>query len=275
MMKMPAPSDNAVSGRPESEPTGGNATLPEPYLPALEPYLVYSRIEMLAILRGLSDAHVLATVYFGGTRDFLISRVLDVNSESGSVVFDVAPDERVTRQVLASAELTFVSFFNHVKVQFSVDRAELVQFEGGPALQVRMPRCVLRLQRRMAYRVKTPVANSPNVQLTTEVRPVAPPVSYRIADISATGFAFVFQAGQTQLEQGATIGPCRFELTSADAFDADIEVRRVTAFKDGFGRDMRRVGCRFLHIPGTAEMAIQCYVNRLTVSARKAGGDPR
>ncbi len=237
---------------------------------ALEPYLVYSRIEMLAILRGLSDAHVLATVYFGDGREFLISRILGVNAESDSIIFDVAPDDAITRRLLASSELTFVSFYNHVKVQFSVNQAELAQFEGGPALRVKAPRCVLRLQRREAYRVKTPVANSPSVLLTPAGEGTgSPPASYRIADISATGFAFVFQSGHLQLEQGATIGPCRFELTSADAFEADIEVRRVTTFKDGFGRDMHRAGCRFSQIPGTAEMAIQCYVNRLAVSARK------
>jgi c-di-GMP-binding flagellar brake protein YcgR len=186
----------------------------------------------------------------------------------------VAPNERTTDHLLASDELTFVSFFNHVKVQFSVNQAELTQFEAGAALRVRAPRCVLRLQRRMAYRVKTPVANSPSVTLAASGgASTLPAPVFRIADISATGFAFVFRSGQLKIESGETIGGCRVELTGAGVFDADIDVRRVTTFKDGFGRDMSRVGCRFAQLPGNAEMAIQCYVNRLTVAARKAGSD--
>jgi hypothetical protein len=57
-------------------------------------------------------------------------------------------------------------------------------------------------------------------------------------------------------------------LYDNESYGVDIEVRRVSVFKDGFGREMCRVGCRLLRISGSAEMAIQRYVNQLDVAGR-------
>jgi len=57
-----------------------------------------------------------------------------------------------------SQRIAFVAFLNQVKAQFVVPHAEPTTWEGLPAIRVRVPDSVLRLQRREYYRIQPPVA---------------------------------------------------------------------------------------------------------------------
>lgn len=129
-----------------------NCTLPELYVDELEPYQEYSRIEILANLRVLIDRHVLTTVYFDQGASFIITRILGFTADFEELIFDLSPDAKTNEKLQESSDLTMVAFFNHIKVQFTVNRAVLTQFENAPALRVGLPRSLLRLQRRTAFR---------------------------------------------------------------------------------------------------------------------------
>lgn len=244
-----------------------NSALPELILNDLEPYLVHSRIEILANLRMLIDEHVLVTVYFNQGASFIVTRLLGINPEFEELIFDLAPDSRTNDKLQASNDLTVVSFCNHIKVQFTVNRAELTMFLGAPAFRVRAPRSILRLQRRAAFRARTrePVPDlllSPTPDNMAETNPAR----VGIADVSVTGFAFVAPMDRPILTAGMQLQGCRLELNTKEAFDVDIEIRHASVFRDESGRDMCRVGCRLLKISGAAVMTIQRYVNRIDVA---------
>jgi len=239
----------------------------------LEPYLVRSRIDILSNLRVLVDQHVLATVYFDRGSDFIVTRFLGINPEFEELIFDLSPDARTNEKLQASDGLTVVAFLDLIKVQFAVNRAELTLFQGAPAFRIRTPQTLLRLQRRDAFRARTQITRSPHLQLaatgTDASRDEAPKV--RIADISATGFACMAPAGRPPLRAGQRIVNCLLELRDGESFVVDVEIRHVTSFKDGFGREMSRAGCRFLKISGPAEMAVQRYVNECEIAIRGFG----
>jgi len=242
----------------------GTSSLPEVFVEALEPYVVYSRIDILANLHLLIDRHVLTTVYFNNGENFTLTRFLGVNPEFEELIFDLALDRQTNEKLLASDGLTVVAFLDQIKVQFSVNRAELTQFQGSPSFRVRTPRSILRLQRRAAFRARTQIVHSPYVLLSSGPNAAR----LRIADISATGCAFVTQARQPTLAAGMCISGCQLELEVNASFDADIEIRHVSAFQDSFRREMYRAGCRLVNISGDAKLAIQRYVNKLAVGGR-------
>lgn len=247
-----------------------NIAKPETFGENLAPYLVFARTEILANLRLLVAQHSLVTIYFDHGANFIITRLLGVNPEFEELIFDLAPDARTNEKLLASTDLTVVSFFNHIKIQFSLHRAEMTQFEGAPAFRARAPQSLLRLQRRSAFRVRTPVANSPDVKLP----PIADKLGetstalVRIADISATGLAVVAPAGTPVLVAGMQLPDCELKLKAGETYFVDIEIRRAQTFRDGAGREMCRAGCLLVKVSGTAEMAIQRYVNQLEVTAK-------
>ncbi len=242
--------------------------LPEPLIGDLEPYLVHSHIDILANLRRLIDQHALVSVYFDQGASFIVTRLLGVNPEFEELIFDLSPDERTNEKLLASSSLTMVAFLNHIKVQFTVNHAELTQFQGGPAFRARSPRSILRLQRRTAFRARTPMARSPYVLLspTPDKSGKSDTSRLRVAEISATGFAFVASKGRPVLTAGLRLPGCLLELQAGESFDVDIDIRHVLMFKDGFGRGMCRAGCRLLNMSGSTEMAIQRHVNQLAAA---------
>lgn len=250
------------NGVPQAKAT---SCLPEVFVDELEPYLVYSRVDTLANLRALIDRHVLATVYFNDGANFCLTRFLGLNPEFEELIFDLAPDQRTNQKLLSSEGLTVVAFLDQIKVQFTVNHAELTQFQGAPALRVRTPRSILRLQRRAAFRARTKIIHSPYLLLSHEPNAAR----LRIAEISATGFVFVAPTSQPPLTAGMRLQACVIELESNASFDADIEIRHVSGFKDGSRREMYRAGCRLLNVSGGANMAIQRYVNKLEVAGRQ------
>jgi len=245
-------------------------TMPEPFAGDLEPYVVYSRIDILANLRMLIDQQVRATVYFDRNDDFILTRILSMNPEFEELIFDMAAEHRINQKLLASSDLTVVAFVDHIKLQFSLNRAEVTQWQGAPAFRARTPRSILRLQRRTAFRAKTQISNSPYVLLPAALdkNGTADTTHQRVVDISATGLAFVAPVGHPVLMVGMKLQQCQLQMAADDAFNVDLEIRHILVYKDGFGRDMCRAGCNLLHMSGEAEMAIQRYVNKRAVRAR-------
>jgi flagellar brake protein len=248
-------------------------TLPEPAAVDLEPFQVYSRVDILANMRVLIDQHILATVYFNQGTKFFVTRFLAVNPEFEELIFDLASDYRINEQMKVASNFTVVAFLDHIKVQFSAERAELTQFENAPAYRMRMPRSILRLQRRNAFRARTPLAKSPMALLPAALDRdgKSDTTRVRITDISATGLAFVTPLGRPVLSAGMRLPGCELELSENEKIDADMEVRHVSIYRDGFGREMCRAGCMLLRLSGSAQMSIQRYVNQLAVSERKFG----
>lgn len=246
--------------------------LPETFVEDMEPYGVYARIEILAKMRMLIEQHALATIYFNQGNRFLVSRILSIDPVLETLILDAAPDHQTNEALRTAGDLTVVSFFNHVKVQFTVNRVEPSMFQGAAALSVRMPQSILWLQRRTAFRVRTSGVNCPGVLLspTPDYCGGTDMERLRIADISATGFAFVAPLGRPILTAGMQLPRCRIELIVNGAFDVDIEIRHVSFFKDGFGRGMCRAGCRLLKISNVAEMAIERYVHQIAIAEKNS-----
>ena len=93
----------ALTNTPETAADAKPATsvLPEPFIGELEPFLVYSRIDILANLRVLIDQHVLATVYYDHGASFIVTRFLALNPEFEELIFDLGPDGRNNEKLLA------------------------------------------------------------------------------------------------------------------------------------------------------------------------------
>ena len=259
-----------LESRRQALPAQVSATslLPEAFVRELEPFLVQSQIEILANLRVLIDQKVLAAVYYDQDASFILTRFLNINPEFEELIFDLGPDHHANEKLRASEGLTVVAFVDHIKVQFSVKRAELTQFENTPAFRVRAPRSILRLQRRTAFRARTQISPSPYILLsqTPDKFGKSDTARIKIADISANGFAVVTPLGRPILTAGMQLPSCLFELEPTVSFDVDIEVRHVAISKDGFGRETCRAGCQLLNTSSTTEMVIQRYVNRIGVS---------
>lgn len=129
-----------------------------------------------------------------GSQDFLATTLLDVNPEFEELVFDCGSDPVANGRLQRAESLEFVTALEQIRIQFSTHAAEPTIHERLPALRVRLPESIVRLQRREYFRVVTPVvkpllASVPRPEGPTQEPAVAParPLGRRLRDVPARG----------------------------------------------------------------------------------------
>lgn len=224
----------------------------------LERYQLYSRIEILALLRVLIERRAPITVRFDGGEDFIVSALLAVNPDFEELVFDAAAQEAANRRLLAAPRLVFSASLDGVRIQFATQRAAPTTFEALAALRVRVPDMVLRLQRRDHFRIAPPLARPLELDAPD---PAGGRVKLRVLDISCGGLAVAIAPPGVALQTGELLRGCCVELPEGARIVFDAEVRSVEPGRAPGGAS--RCGLRFVNLPGRALTALQRYILRL------------
>jgi c-di-GMP-binding flagellar brake protein YcgR len=234
--------------------------------PANEPYMTYSRREILGILQDVINRRSLVTLYFNEGDDHVVTTLLHVNPEFEELIFDGAVSADLNHKVLQSRRMTFVSFVDQIKIQFHSQLAEITIFEDKPALRIRVPDSVMRLQRRDAFRVNTPKAGPLYCEIST---PESGKSRFMVSDLSVGGIGVIAGPVSAEFKPGAVFDNCRIELPGHGAFTTSLEIRHASGFsKDGQGNQRHHYGCQFLNLGGPVVNLIQRYINQLERNRR-------
>ena len=241
--------------------TARQDAFPEPETGSSESFRVRAPREISAILKDICRRRVLVTLYFAGNERFIVTSLLAVDESSGALVFDPAQDAAVNDLIRSSQHLVFVAFIDQVKTQFVASGAEAARFDGGPAMRVRLPGSVLRLQRREYFRIASPKGSPVQCEVPL---PDGGRLALEVGDISVGGLAMLAGPDSGFLEAGTVLEDCRIELPGHGVVLASIELRnRVEG-----GPAQVRLGCRFLNLGGTVENLIQRYINHVERARR-------
>lgn len=240
---------------------------PEPDTPDYEQFYTYSRREIIGVLEDMIERAALVTLYFSQGDDFFVTNLLHLNPEFEELVFDGAPSEAMGQRLLESRRMTFVSYLDQVKVQFSAQRAEATTFEDKPALRIRLPESLMRLQRRNFYRV--PPGKS---ALQCEIPlPDGSQARFAIGDISVGGVAVIAGPALAEFKAGTVFHNCRIELPGHGSFNSSLEIRNNHGLStDAKSQPRYRYGCQFLNLGGPVVSLIQRYINQLERNRRMA-----
>lgn len=236
---------------------------PEPESPSLEPFTVYSAVEVAALLERMKASDAPITVYFDRGGAFSLTSLLAVQAPD-RVVFDSVRDESL---LLAAVSLTFVSFVDQVKIQFTTGSAVTMLFENAPAFRVPLPGKVLRLQRRDAFRVRT-LVGKPAYCLVPYGPGGRQYEKLQLLDISVGGVAVLTQPKKFQLPVDRRITDCYLDLPGIGSVSVGLQVRHIKPGADG--KTGGTAGCEFVNLGNQARNQIQRYVNILDLERRKA-----
>jgi c-di-GMP-binding flagellar brake protein YcgR len=257
---------------------GMTSPFPEPQSPELEQFTVYSRAEIAAVLRRLRDAVTPVNAYHEMASGFAVTEILDVLTEDGAVVIDPPSEATAARYLLAAEHVTFVAFIDNVKVQFSAQGVVAASWQGRPAVRVKLPESLLRLQRREYFRIRPPVAkpamclipHPPEIDKNGYVvaRAQQRYESLRVLDLSVGGLALLSYPAKFELPHGGKIDGCFLDLPGVGSINLSLTVHHI----DPVPRDeaARRLGCEFADMSPASRMALQRYVNKIEAEARKA-----
>ena len=245
--------DNAPKGRQAVRLIGLNA---------YADYLVKSPVEVTSILRSLQKAARQITAYFDDSeRGFLATTIVHVDPKKDMVLLERGGG-LAEEKVLESGEILFDTKHNNVSVQFTADSVQPARMQGEPVFLIPMPRELLRLQRRQAFRAPAPRAADDPVTCSFadrqgEIRTLT------LADLSIGGIGMVDEQCEVQLEKYATLPGSIIHLQDMGEITVELEVRNLFDTTLPNGREVRRIGCRFTRLTTNTEAIIQRFIHRL------------
>ncbi len=258
-----------MSETPKNNPEPGAERAPLESSLDPSPYTIYSRTEIVYILRTLARKGSLVTVHFDRGRHFILSAVLTAGAEIG-VVFDYGSEEALNERLLSADRLIFVASQDKVRVQFATRAAERVRYQGRDAFRVALPESLIKLQRRGDYRIETPVVN-PVVCLIPH--PDGRRIALPLADLSIGGAALIDWPDELQHASGTLLPDCRIAFPEAGMIVGTLQVRYCQDLVTKAGKPQRRCGCQFMDLPRHMQVVIQRYIITLDRERRAKSVD--
>jgi c-di-GMP-binding flagellar brake protein YcgR len=231
---------------------------PEPPSPALAPFVVRSRVEIVSALRQLRDQHLLVTVYYGNDTGFAVGSVLDVHAGADELIVDLTVDAVGRQAIAAAGALVLVGFVDNVKLQFSTKAAQALT-PNGAAFRVPLPQEMLRLQRRSSLRVKTPalLCRVPKEKGQYHV--------LRVSDIGLGGLALQGPVDRALFVVDRVIEGCQLQTSSGRSVQVALRVRHIEALVGA--RDAERIGCEFVGMTPAVRNGLQQLIGSVTLPA--------
>lgn len=238
---------------------GMTSPFPEPPSPALAPFIVRSRVEIVSALRQLRDQHLLVTLYYGDDTGFAVGSVLDVHAGADELIVDLTVDALGRQAIIAAGSLVMVGFVDNVKLQFPMGRAQVLAASGA-AFRLSLPREMLRLQRRASLRVKTPA-------LLCRV-PRGAGLGHhvlRVSDIGLGGLALQGPVDRVVFAVDRIIEGCELQTSSGRSVSVALRVRHIESLVGA--RDAERIGCEFVGMTAAVRNGLQHLIGSVALPA--------
>lgn len=226
-------------------------------------YTIRAPAEIAHVLKQTLQTRQLVTAYLDGTQDFALTSVLAVSPETGQVILDRGPDKDANRRLMAAKKIILVTAHEQVKVKFAATAIKEIDFEGGPAFRIPMPRWLVRVQRREHYRIATPITRPLICTIPLPQRGPGVQAETIVLDISGGGVALMDNHDALGFQVGERYDDCRIGLPEAGTLVVSLEVRNAfdTPLKNGLS--FRRCGLKFVDLKPSAENMVQRYIMHL------------
>lgn len=229
-------------------------------------YLLYSRSEILFVLRSIVQKKCMLTVHFDSGRAFFLTALLSISEDGQWLYFDMGSEEDINRRALLTDRLMLTAILDRVKIQFSLKKADVVDYNGRKAFASRLPETLLRLQRREHFRLATPIAEP--VKCTMEIalpQGGTTKQELTILDISGGGVGLkVADIDASAFLVGTLFNGCQIVLPpEPEPIITGLCVRNALNTASKTGTQYLRVGCEYVELPGTALTLVQRYIIRV------------
>ena len=228
-------------------------------------YLLYSKSEILAVLRALIQKGAMITVHFDQGRSFLLTTMIALSADNREFILDIGSNEEMNNRALQANKLIFTTLVDKVKIQFSLTKLSQTQSDGRLAFVGAIPERILRLQRREFFRLATPIANPIKINaLLRRADGSALQIELPLLDISGGGVGLMVSLDLAQLfERGSILNDCKMLLPDEGLLVTLLCVRNLFDVTTRSGSRYVRVGCEFVNLPAPRLTLVQRYITRI------------
>ena len=213
--------------------------------------------EVLSLLRELRDG-VTPVALSSPDGANLGASVWTVDGDRQRLAFDVEAGDPQLPALVEANEVSAVAYLESVKVQFDLQDLVLVRSERATALQSRLPRCIYRFQRRLAYRVRPLDRSAPIARFR---HPALPDMmlSLRILDLSIGGCALLLPADVPPLPLDVTLHGVVLEIDADTGVVVTLRLQHASSILSRVPG--LRLGCELVKADAGIERSLQRYID--------------
>lgn len=227
----------------------------------LSKYTLTQPLEIAHHLKGIALSGHMVTVFSNKGRTFILTRLLDVDAKSGTMMLDWGANPETNQQLLTSERNVFVCSPDGVKTQFVTGPVRRVDYQGQPAFEVGLPEQVIKLQRREFFRIQTPVAQPVLCRIGDYPGHI---MELALFDISLGGVSMWLPAVHTPgFDIGQQFHDCAIDLAPFGHLQVGLEIRHHLEVRLKNGLEMVRIGSVYLGMNTARENLVQRYVAHL------------
>ncbi|NMP28339.1 flagellar brake protein [Rahnella sp. SAP-1] len=222
-----------------------------------EQFIKRNKLGILSVLRDLKKNNTL--IMINHARGQFISRILEVDSDSNQMLFDLGGVEYENKLALEAQSLNFIAEPAGAKVEFSCGRITETLFESLPTFSCEIPAELYFIQRREYFRVNIPLHAAYTCQGKFDDENN---FDLKLKDISLGGLGLhVDHPMSLPIERGATIHNVTIDMIEFGSFVLDIEFisafERPTINNKGETVLQQRLSFKFPHLSATQERDLQ------------------
>ena len=226
-------------------------------------YEVASRREIVQLLRAIGEKNQLIRMLVHGEADVCVTSILDVDPDNDALILDCSINKEQNERILVAKRIAFETTLDKIRILFDSEGITATTFENGPALRMRIPESLIRLQRRENYRMATPVSNPVRAVIPMPAELGGGTNVFPLADISCGGIAIL----DNKLLLGNTIGKnyegCRIDLPEIGVVTTTLQIRNSLDLTLLNSKTNRRLGCEFVDISRGNLANVQRYITKL------------
>jgi len=225
----------------------------------LERCTLISRREILFQLRSLIRQSERISVAYDEGRQSFLTVLIDVSEANDCLYFDISGSEETNQAFMKSERCLFAGIVGGIRIQFSGKRPRITSLDGERVFAIALPKSLLRLQRRDAFRLQLP---SSKPYICRIHRGTPEEIALPLYDISVGGIG-IQVAENPEFETMAQLKDSWIDLREAGIFSATLEVRYIMATESRASKLLWHMGCRFLDLAPLNETLIQRFMARI------------
>jgi c-di-GMP-binding flagellar brake protein YcgR len=232
----------------------------------LSPYQVYSRREIIGLLRNIEHHKQLVSMHINRGAEAVVTSVLAIDDINNTVIIDCAPNEDTNKRVVASDNISFETVLDHIRILFFATSAERCVYENLPALRIPLPPNMIRLQRREFYRVPVPLSMAVRCEIQVppdEAGTEMETITVTLQNVSGGGIAIIDDKKRLDNTPGFVYKDCRITLPGNAVVVTSLQVKNSQDVTLPNGKVSRRVGCLFFELSKPMLTAVQRFITKL------------
>lgn len=225
----------------------------------LDGFTITFRREILFYLRQLINDGDQVSVVFNEGRDTILTVLLEVDEEQGTLILDWGSNEEANQRFLGSERNFFVATPQGIRNQFLTGKPWKVTYKKRSAFAVRLPKKYVRLQRRDYFRLVLPMTQRLKCSFTLANGSTLEAVAL---DIGLGGVGLEVAAANVPCEVGESLSSATIELRNFGELKVNFEIRFVGHATRGAKQTMR-LGCQFDNLTPAQEHLLQKYITQV------------